>query len=371
MKKKRIKILHVIGIMNYGGAETMIMNLFREIDREIFQFDFLVHRRQKGDYDQEIRELGGEIFTLPEYKIFNLREYRKECRKFFQIHKDYDIVHGHIESCAPVYLAEANRVGIFTIAHCHSTGFQQFFPKHLYNCLTFATRFTADFFLACSKDAGRNRFGNKIISSERFFVFYNGINAENYIYSETRHKNLKKIWGLENTLVIGHVGRLAKEKNQAFLIKVFKAVLQKEKKAVLVLVGDGKEKHTLEKMVSEYRLEEKIIFTGNRSDIPDMMNLFDVFVFPSLYEGLGIALIEAQASGLPCIVADTIVDEAIITDQVEVISLADPLCKWGKKVIEAAKSNTRKNTYEIICNAGFDIKYSVSKLEQMYKGFVK
>lgn len=191
----KIKVLHVIGIMNYGGAETMIMNLYRKIDRNRFQFDFLIHRDHEGDYDNEIKELGGNIYRLPEYKIFNYFSYKKACKDFFKNHSEYDIVHGHIESCAAIYLTEAKKQGIYTVAHCHSTGFQSFLPKILYNSLTYKTRFIADYFFACSKLAGQNRYGNKIVESDKFKVFNNGIDAKDYIYSETRQNRLKKRWG--------------------------------------------------------------------------------------------------------------------------------------------------------------------------------
>lgn len=365
MKEKKVKILHVIGIMNYGGAETMIMNLYRKIDRNRFQFDFLIHRDQEGDYDNEIKELGGNIYRLPEYKIFNYFSYKKACKDFFKNHSEYDIVHGHIESCAAIYLTEAKKQGIYTVAHCHSTGFQSFLPKILYNSLTYKTRFVADYFFACSKLAGQNRYGNKIVESDKFKVFNNGIDAKNYIYSEKRQNTLKKKWGVEDKFVIGHVGRMAKEKNQIFLLYILKEVLKKKNDSVLILVGDGVEKKQLKKIAYELEIGDKVIFTGNRSDVPDMMNLFDVFVFPSIYEGLGIALIEAQAAGLPCVIADTIVDEAILTRDIEVLSLNDSYQTWGNKIIEAS-THKRNINYELVCKAGFDIETTTNELQEFY-----
>ena len=362
-----IKVLHVIGIMNYGGAETMIMNLFRHIDRKEIQFDFLIHRIGEGAYDQEIKQLGGKIFSLPEYKVYNYFSYRKACEKFFSTHSEYDVVHGHIESCAAIYLKEAKKLGIYTIAHCHSTGFQSYVPKILYNILTYKTRFVADHFFACSKLAGENRFGNKIVESRDFYIFNNGIDARKYIYTNDRHKNLKTIWNVQNKFVIGHVGRMAKEKNHTFLIQVFAEICKRERNAVLILVGDGSEKKSIENQVRTLELGERVIFTGNRNDIPEMMNLFDVFVFPSLYEGLGIALIEAQAADLPCVVADTIVDEAVISTKVKRLSLNETYEMWAKEILKFSTIvEKRKNNYDLIIEKGFDIKSTVKEIENFY-----
>lgn len=367
MGDKKIRVLHVIGIMNYGGAETMIMNLFRKIDRNKFQFDFLIHGIGEGDYDQEIKKLGGCIFSLPEYKIYNFSSYRKACKKFFSTHPEYDIVHGHIESCASIYLDEARKLGIYTIAHTHSTGFQALVPKMLYNILTFKTRYIADYFFACSRQAGENRFGSKTVESNYFLVFNNGIDVQEYIYTRNRHENLKKNWNMQGKFVIGHVGRMSKEKNHVFLVHVFSEMCKREKNAVLILVGDGAEKKNIENLVCDLGLKEKVIFTGNRKDIPEIMNLFDVFVFPSIYEGLGIALIEAQAAGLPCVVADTIVDEAILSDEVKSLSLNDTYKTWVDKIMKfSTYVEKRKDNYNLIIEKGFDIRNTTKKLEKFY-----
>lgn len=367
MCDKKIRVLHVIGIMNYGGAETMIMNLFRQIDRNKFHFDFLIHRFGEGDYDQEIKELGGHIYSIPEYKIYNYFSYRKACKTFFSTHLEYDIVHGHIESCAAIYLDEARKFGIYTIAHCHSTGFQAFVPKVLYNILTFKTRYVADYFFACSKQAGENRFGTKTVESKCFSVFNNGIDVQKYIYTRNRHENLKKMWNIQDKFVIGHVGRMSKEKNHVFLVHVFAEICKREKNTVLMLVGDGPEKKSIENLVYVLGLKEKVIFTGNRSDIPEMMNLFDVFVFPSIYEGLGIALIEAQAAGLPCIVADTIVDEAILSDEVKSLSLNEAYKIWVEKIMKfSTYVEKRKDNCNLIIEKGFDVRNTTKKLEKFY-----
>lgn len=371
MENKRIKILHVIGIMDYGGAETMIMNLYRKINREQFQFDFLVHRKREGKYDQEIKQLGGEIYSIPEFKIYNWHSYKMECDAFFKEHNDYDVIHGHIESCASIYLGTARKYGIHTIAHCHSAGYQSMLPKILYNLLTINTRKVAEWCLSCSKEAGLNRFGKKVVFSERFLVFNNGIDTEKYIYSCEQQRKFKKMLGIEDQIVIGHVGRMSKEKNQQYLLHVFKEVLERKKNCVLVLVGDGEEKKYLESLAEKLEIKNKVLFLGNRSDVGDLMKMFDIFVFPSIYEGLPLVLIEAQAADLPCVVSEAIISEAIFTEKVKKLSLGFEYTNWSTEVLTMLEKKwDRGNTYNLICDKGFDINETVMKLESIYKSIV-
>lgn len=368
---EKIKILHVIGIMDYGGAETMIMNIYRKIDKNKFQFDFLVHRDRRGAFDEEIVSYGGRIFRVPEYKVYNYISYKKACEEFFHCHSDYDIVHGHIESCASIYLNEAKKVGIFTIAHSHSAGFQSIVPRILYNYLTHNTRRVADRFFACSIQAGVNRFGKKIVDSERFQVFNNGIETQNYIFSNVKQRKLKREWGVEGKTVIGHVGRMSKEKNQKFLIELFCELCTiTDKEFVLVLIGDGYERANLESVVEKKGVKDKVIFTGIRKDIPELMNMFDIFVFPSIYEGLPIALVEAQAAGLPCVVSDAITDQAILVSNVKKVSLKESKHIWITTIFNLLKDE-RKNNYEAIKSAGFDVNETTKKLENMYEKYSK
>ena len=372
MRNRKIKVLHVIGIMDYGGAETMIMNLYRKINKEEFQFDFLVHRNRIGQYDKEIKDLGGNIYYIPEFKIYNWKSYKKACVDFFSKHNDYDIVHGHIESCAEIYLNAANEQGICTVAHCHSAGFQSLIPKLLYNFLTHNTRNVSNYFLACSQEAGENRFGNNVVNSARFLIFNNGIDTEKYVYTEERHNTLKKEWNVENKRIIGHVGRMSQEKNQRFLLEIFKKICSIQNNVELFLVGDGQEKEALEKQAKDLNISENVRFLGSRSDVADLMNLFDVFVFPSIYEGLPLVLVEAQAADLPCVVSEAIVSEAIFTDKIKKLSLNDSHERWVTEVLALLNRNDMRNdNYALICEKGFDINDTVMRLEEFYKSIIK
>ena len=367
-----IKILHVIGKMDRAGAESMIMSYYRAIDRTKFQFDFLVQTEEEADYDKEIISYGGKIYRLPRYLIYNTWIYRQACKKFFELHHDYDIVHGHIGSCASIYLKEAKKYDIFTIAHSHSTGMvARPLMRFLFDIVTHSTRYIADYFFACSLPAGADRYGERIVKSEKFQVIHNAINSKQYIYTKEKHEKLKHNWKLDDKIVVGHVGRFRKEKNHEFLIQVFAEFIKIVPNAHLVLTGDGELEAKIKELVEKNGLTEHVTFTGGRNDVPDMMNLFDLFVFPSFYEGLGIVLIEAQAAGLPCIASDAIVDEAILTDNVKKMCLNQGAEQWALEMKKILCSFARKDETPRIIDAGYDIYANARQLEEFYESHSK
>ena len=364
--EKAKRILVVIGKMDRGGAETIIMNLYRYIDREKVQFDFAVHTSQKADYDDEIISLGGRIFRFPRYKIINGFSYKKAWRQFFKQHKgEFCAVHGHIGSSAGIYLREAKRENIFTIAHSHScmTGISGL----LFKILAFPQRFIADYFFGCSEEAGIDRYGKRIVqNTQKYKTLNNGINAKAYIYNPQVRENYRNEFGLQDKLVVGHVGRLTYAKNHKFLIDVFKEIKKIRNDAVLVLVGRGELEEKIKKQVKDYGLEESIIFAGVREDIAEILQMFDVFVFPSNYEGLGIALVEAQAAGLPCVISDVIPSLACVTENCKKLSLRLSAAEWADQTLNMYKSSNRKNTFEAIEKSGFDIGKTAKDLEHFY-----
>lgn len=365
------RILQVIGIMNRGGAETMIMNFYRSIDRTKYQFDFLVFSDKPGDYDAEIKELGGKIYRLPVFKIYNYFTFKAAVKRFFSEHH-WDVIHGHIRSSASIYLEEAKKYGSYAVAHCHSTDGENFIIRTLYHILTYRIRYVADYFMACSIEAGKAGFGKKVINTDRFMVLKNAINCNAYRYSENRHSSLKEQFGLEKKIVIGHIGRFVEVKNHEFLVDVFYEIQKDRENAVLVLVGRGKLEKKIKEKAMQLGIEEKVKFMGVRADIPDMMNLFDVFIFPSHYEGLGIVGIEAQAAGLPCVFSDNIPQEAIITNNVIRLSLEEKAKKWAETIIKMCDKYTREDEYEVIRANGYDIENETEKLIKIYeKGFKK
>ena len=360
-----LRILHVIGKMDRAGAETMIMNLYRNMNREQIQFDFMVFTDQEADYDDEIRYLGGNIYHMPAFKGINYLSLGKSIDQFFSAHH-YDIVHGHIGSLAPLYLKIAKKHGAFAIAHSHATNSTDFIERTVFGFLAHPVRYIADYFLACSKQAGIDRFGNRIVESDRFSILNNGIDCNAYKYSEERHKLLKKRFHLEDKTIIGHVGRFVPEKNHEFLIDVFEQIHQTNSDTILILAGRGPEEEKIREIVKIKNLENHVMFLGIRDDISDLMNLFDIFIFPSMHEGLGSVGVEAQAAGLPSFVSEGIPNEAILTNHCWILSLKDSAKEWALTIERKMMEFERCDSSEEIIKAEYDIGETANRLQKFY-----
>ena len=355
-----IRVLQVVTYMGRGGLETMLMNYYRNIDRDKVQFDFLTHRDERWDYDDEIESLGGKIYHLPKLNPFS-KNYLNALDKFFKEHKEYQIVHCHQDCLSGVVLKVAKKNGVkFTIAHSHNAN-QDKNLKYLIKL--FEKRKIpkyADKLFACGNEAGRWMF-----NTDNFEVLNNAIDTDLYTYNAEKASKVKKEFGIENKFVVGHVGRFNPQKNHEFLIDVFNEIQKIKEDSVLMLVGDGDLRQEIEQKVQDLGLSEKVIFTGIRSDVNDLMQGMDVFLFPSLYEGLGLVLIEAQASGLKCIISDTIPKDGIITDDVLSLSLNQSPVIWANEVLKY-QGYKRIDNKELIEKADYDIKNNAKKLEQFY-----
>ena len=355
-----IRVLQVVTYMGRGGLETMLMNYYRNIDRNKVQFDFLTHRDERWDYDDEIESLGGKIYHLPKLNPFS-KSYLNALDKFFKEHKEYQIVHCHQDCLSGVVLkvAKKNRVR-FTIAHSHNAN-QDKNLKYLIK--VFEKRKIhkyADKLFACGDEAGRWMF-----NTDDFEVLNNAIDTDLYTYDKEKADKVKKEFGIENKFVVGHVGRFNPQKNHGFLIDVFNEVQKVKEDSVLMLVGDGDLRPEIEQKVRDLGLSDKVIFTGVRSDVNDLMQGMDVFLFPSLYEGLGIVLIEAQASGLKCVISNTIPKDGVLTKDVTSISLNQSPAVWANEILKYQEYK-RANNKKIIKKANYDIKNNAKTLEQFY-----
>ena len=361
-----IRILQVIGRMNRGGAESMIMNIYRKIDRTKIQFDFVVHTDSICDFDDEIKSLGGEIYNCPRFTGTNIVSYIKFWNEFFKEHREYKIIHGHIGSSASIYLKIAKKKGLFTIAHSHRGGFDTGIKGTMYRVFSYPTRFIADYFFACSESAGISRYGKRVVNNKTIFsVLKNAIDVNQYVFSEEIRYKKRKELNLENKFVIGHVGRFDKAKNQEYLVEIFRLIAEKQKNVMLLLIGDGELKSYIIEKVKNYGLEDRVIFTGVRSDVNELLQAMDIFVFPSIYEGLPVTVIEAQAAGLLCIISDTITDEVCITPLVQKLPIGKGPIAWAKN-IELLNKNIHENFSSKIKNCGYDINTSVLSLEKFY-----
>lgn len=368
-----LRILHVIGIMSCGGAETLLMNLYRNIDREQIQFDFAVHSSQKGTYDDEIRLMGGKIIYFPHYNGRNHFVYKKKWQLFLQNHPEYRIIHGHLRSTAAIYLNIAKQYGRITIAHSHSTSSRGNYLNKLVKCfMQFPIRHIADYFFACSKLAGIWLFGQKVCAGSRFYILNNAIDSKKFIFSEEIRNKARKEFNIENTFVIGHVGNFDCTKNHSFIIDIFEAISHKCKEVSLVLIGGGSPDliKKIKKAAYQKGLRESIRFLGIRNDVNELLNAFDLFLFPSTHEGLGIAAVEAQANGLKCILSDKIPSEVKISENLEFLSLKSSSEFWAEQILVYKDGYIRKNMQETIKKAGYDIRDTALWLTNFYLNII-
>jgi len=368
-----IRVLHVIGIMNRGGAETMIMNLYRHIDRSKVQFDFVENSSEPAVFDEEILSLGGRIYRCPHYNGKNHFTYVKWWNDFFKAHpKEYPIVHGHLGSTAAIYLSIAKKYGAYAIAHSHNTNAEKSLQQWLFNVFSYPTRHIADYFFACSSEAAFDRFGRKVAGNHQLCsVLKNAIDTESFRFSAAERNAIRGELDIsEDAFVIGHIGRFAEQKNHQFIVEIFAQVKKNLPNAVLLLVGGGELRHQIETEIIRCGLAESVVFAGVRSDVHRLYHAMDVFVFPSLYEGLGIVVIEAQAAGLPCCISSNVPREAMLTKLAQQRSLRDGAKAWADWIV-SRKNEPRVDTIAAIRQAGYDISTTTAWLQYFYESIVK
>ena len=366
-----MRVLHVIGAMDRGGAETMIMNLYRAMDRTEVQFDFLVHEERECDYDAEILSLGGRIFRAPRFNGVNYYAYRRVFRELFETHPEWLVVHGHIGSSAALYLTEAKRAGRVAIAHSHAQNYMKGLPCLAFKVLSYPTRNIADWFLGCSEEACVDRFGPQVAQGERCFVLRNGIDLSRYAFDDAVRARMREELGVRSDApVFCHVGRFTEVKNHAFLLDVFSLSKSEMPDAVLLLAGRGELEDEIRRNVDARGLADAVKFLGVRDDICDVLQAADVFVFPSRKEGLAIAVVEAQASGLPGLVSTGVPDVAVVSKGVVHIDLAEGAQRWADLAIDLAcgsQAVDRSRGVEEVRASGFGIEESAKWLDGFYR----
>ncbi|MFQ6882222.1 glycosyltransferase family 1 protein [Clostridium sp.] len=363
-----IRILNVVYGMNRGGIETFIMNIYRKIDRNKIQFDFLLHTEEECDYNAEIKELGGKIFYVPQRNKGVLNN-KRALNDFFKTHKEYNIVHQHVSSLTyiePIIAAKRNGVPV-RIIHGHNTkqtGSSVHKYLHYINKKRIS-QYATDYF-ACSKLAAEWMYGGVKNLNNKYKIINNSIDSKKFIFSQQIRDEMRKELGLENRFVVGHIGRFHKQKNHTFLIDIFSEIKKLDESAILLLVGDGKEKEKIIKYIEDKGLKQYVIFLGVRSDINKILQAMDSFVFPSLYEGLGIALIEAQAAGLKTYTSkDVVPNEVKITNLLNFISLEVDEKDWAKLILDN-KEYKRNNMQEFIIKNNYDINESAKNIQSYY-----
>lgn len=357
-----IRALHIFGIMDRGGAETMIMNYYRSIDKSTVQFDFLVLRPERGAYEDEIESMGGNVFRVP--PIFSYFAHKQAVKQFFKEHPEYTIIHGHIGELGYYIYKEAKHNGIKNIiVHAHNAACDHDWKWPFRQLLKFLCRPLVGIPMTCGIDAAKWQFGKKIAT--RAIMLNNAIESSKFTYNETLRHRIREDMGWQGKYVIGNVGRFNPQKNHMGLIHIFKDILKQKSDALLVLIGDKTFDYPqVKQLAQKLEIQGNIHFLGSRSDVHELLQGMDVYCAPSLYEGLSVSMVEAQAAGLKIITSTNVPKQvAICKDLVEFIPLTAPYETWSGRVLYPY---TRRNTYKEICSAGFDINENIAKLENFY-----
>ncbi len=360
------RVLLVFGRLNRGGAETLAMNLFRNIDRTRLQFDFLVHTAEKCDYDDEVLSLGGRIFSIPQYNVLNHFHYKKCWEDFLNKHPEYKIIHAHMTGPAAVFLPICKRHGCYVISHSHINMSQKGIRQKVIDLYRLPLSHISDYMFACSQNAGEWMFGKNIQGKKNYSVLKNGIDIDHFLFNSAWRDEIREEFALGDKFVVTNVSRFHIQKNHDLLIDVFFKIHEKNPDTALLLVGDGERREEIKQRVKRLGLEKSVIFAGVRQDVNKILSAADVFVMTSFNEGLPVSLVEAQASGIHIVVTDTVSNEIKITDLVENRSLDDTPEKWADTVLKYADGYTRRDTSKQITNAGYDIKATAKWLEEFY-----
>lgn len=360
------RVLLVFGTLNRGGAETLAMNVFRNIDRDKIVFDFVVHTSEKCDYDDEIECLGGKIYRFPRYNVLNHFTYKNEWKNFLDAHKEYKIIHAHNTGAAAVYFPLAKKRGIFTIAHSHIAKSQSGIRQKVVDLYRLPLRYTADYLFACSQIAGEWMFGKNISKRDNYRVINNGVDCDKFAYNENYRDEIRKEFNIEGRFVVGNISRFHIQKNHSFLIDIFNELHKNDSNSVLLLVGAGDLKDEIQSKVKQLGLNDCVIFAGVRSDIEKILSAIDVFCMPSFREGLPVSLVEAQASSVHILGSDTISKEIKLTDLVEFCSLDDSPSVWSREILKYSQGYERMNTKKQLADCGYDIKSTAHYLQNFY-----
>lgn len=364
-----IHVLVLDTVMDRGGAEAMIMNYMRHIDRNVIKFDFLTNRDYRAAYEDEIESLGGRVYHMCPMYPGKFRQYKREVREFLKEHPEYKIIHSNLEERSYFALKEAKKLSVpVRISHSHNRPLGVNLKLIMRYYFRFMLKYYNTHMFACGTEAGDWLYGKK--NRDKVIIMKNAIDADEYRYNLEISKSMKRELGIEGKKVIGHVGRFFLQKNHTFLIDIFKAVHDRDPETVLLLVGGGEQddalKNQIKDKVNHLGLTDSVKFLGVRDDVAKVVQTFDVFLLPSLFEGLPVTMIEAQAAGLPCVISDKVPIQCDITGNVEVVALEDSLDKWAETVCRLADEFEKKDTYEMIVKTGFDIGENARWLEKFY-----
>lgn len=362
---RQIKIAQVMGRMNGGGVETIIMDYFRHMDRNKIHFDFIVCSDSTMTPYDEIAELGGHVIMVPPYG--SVLKYIAALRKAFK-QDNYDIVHVNMNilSIFALYAAMRENVPV-RITHCHSAFSMAEGPKTALKFMLrpFSKLFATDYF-SCGHMAGEWQFGHRAMEKGIVHIIPNGIDTAAFRFDPAVRQSVRETLGInEGTFVLGHVGRFVEQKNHMFLLNIFQKVTEHEPDSILLLVGEGRLMEDVKAKAAELHISENVRFLGQRSDVSALYQAMDVFVLPSIYEGFPIVSVEAQAAGLPCFFSDVMEEEIIFSDKAVRIKINETADTWSYNILSARRYERYSNADQI-SNKGYDINSCAHILEGLY-----
>lgn len=361
-----IRVLHIVTQMNRAGLENRLMDIYENINRDSIQFDFYTCRQDSGLYDERIIELGGRVFYNEPLSLNRIIRIPSRFRRFLKEHSEYKIVHCHLNQWCGVVLLGAMQAGVpIRIAHSR-TALENLSLKNLVkNIIKAPVNRYATHRLAVSRKAAKWLFGERILQRNLVKIFPNAIDVEKYRFSQETRMMSRKDLGLSDELTLIHVGNLRPEKNHAFLIEIFQALHKKVPKTKLLLVGNDGMQGSIQWYAKELGVAGHVLFLGSRCDVPELLCAGDVFVFPSLYEGFPGALLEAQASGLPCLVSEKITKEVLLLPSTYFISLGSKE-EWVNEIVNLKPNPEREKAVCLIGDAGYNIKQLTEIMEDFY-----
>lgn len=361
-----LHVLHVFGKLNRGGAESRVMDLYRNMDRTKVQFDFMQHTTRVCDFQPEIEQLGGKVYHVPPFRFWNYFSYCKAWKEFIKKHPEIRIVHGHMTSTASIYLPIAHKKGVFTIAHSRNAGVDKGIKGKLTKFLRRNLKEKCDRCFACSKLAGEAVFGKEAMERGNVTIIPNAIDAARFTFDpEVRKQKREELHIQPQEFLIGEVGRFDPQKNQKYAVEILAECRKKNFPAKLILIGEGPLMENVRQQVEELRLQEYVIFTGLQKNVVPFYQAMDFFLLPSFYEGLPGVAVEAQASGLRGILSDAITTETAMTSLMEFRSVQEPARVWADRIM-ACGHYERQNMLKQMQETGFDVKNLANRLQDFY-----
>lgn len=368
-----IRVLHIVNSMDRGGIETFIMNIYRTLDRTKVQFDFLLYASH-GDYESEIESMGGRIYRITA-RNSSVKGYCRDLKNFFSTYAhEYAAVHQHVSALIAIEpLLYARLYGVpVRVLHAHNSSYAGH-PAHgiLHRLVRPFVGLFATHFLGCS-DKAIDWIYKTSSAYNQAEIIKNGVDVTAFTYnSDVRMAKRQELHIEADVQVWGHIGRFVPVKNHIYLVDIFKAYHQQHPRSILLLLGDGKMMPDVKQHVASCGLDDAVCFMGVREDVPQLLQAIDVFLMPSLYEGLPVSLIEAQAAGLPTFIADTISAEVKITDHLHFIPLTHSPRQWCEAIERELDSFARSDVREVIKQAGYDINTSAERLLHIYKSLMR